>query len=317
MSTAPAQPTALSASPTGTATGLTLILCTLAGWTSIPLFLKFFSDKIDGWTANGWRYGLSAFLWLPVILWAWHKRTTPSGLWKAALWPSLFNALAQICFGLAPYFIDPGLMTFSLRLQIVVLMLGAAMLFPAERAVIHSALFLIGIATLLGGTVLVLLNKSGGLGEAKSALGIVIAVASGVLYACYALCVRKFMHAMPPLVAFAAVSQYTGAILVLLMLVFGERSGAGVFSLTPKLWFYLVLSAVVGIGLGHTMYYASIQRLGLALSAGIVQLQPITVSLCSIPLFGEKFLPIQWAAGVAAILGACLMLYAQQSTVRK
>jgi drug/metabolite transporter (DMT)-like permease len=75
--------------------------------------------------------------------------------------------------------------------------------------------------------------------------------------------------------------------------------------------FLLVLSAVIGIGLGHTLYFASISRLGLAVAAGVVQLQPITVSIGSMLLFDERLNALQWIGGTIAIVGAVIMLIAQ------
>src|SRR5262249_52872231 len=94
--------------------GIVTLVLTLLGWSSIPLFLKSFIHAIDGWTANGWRYAFSALIWAPMLLWAYRTRRVPSGLWKAALIPSLFNTAGQALFGLAPYHIDVGLMTFAL-----------------------------------------------------------------------------------------------------------------------------------------------------------------------------------------------------------
>src|SRR4051812_2711017 len=85
------------AQPTGRTLGIVLILLTLLGWSSIPLFLRHFTQpphRIDAWTANGWRYAFSALLWAPVLITAALRRTTPRGLWRAALVPGLFNAVA-------------------------------------------------------------------------------------------------------------------------------------------------------------------------------------------------------------------------------
>lgn len=287
-----------------------MIVLTLLGWTSIPLFLKHFTGLIDGWTANGWRYGFSALMWLPVIFWAMAKDKMPPHLWRAALPASLFNMGAQICFGLAPYFIDPGLMTFSLRVQIVFVTIGAVLLFPAERRTIRSWGFLTGIALVLLGTISVLLLKPGGLGKG-SAVGVGLALGSGFLYAGYALSVRKHLRGINAMIAFAVVSQYTGIALLACMFVFGKDHGATVFAMSGKQIALLLLSAVIGIGVGHTLYYASINRLGLAVSAGVVQLQPITVSIGSMLLFQEQLTAVQWVFGVVAVCGAGMILWTQ------
>jgi drug/metabolite transporter (DMT)-like permease len=286
------------------------IVLTLLGWSSIPLFLRYFTAYLDPWTANGWRYAISSVLWLPVIVWAYRRSRVPDGLWRAALVPSLFNALGQICFALAPYMVDPGLMTFGLRLQIVFAAAGAALLFPLERELLRRPWFLGGLIVVACGTLATVALKPGGF-EAKSTLGVIVSIASGLFYACYSLSVRRWMNTMNPLVAFAAVSQYTSAVLIVLMLFLAPRAGANVMLLTTAQVWLLVLSSVVGIGLGHTLYFYSLRRLGVAVSAGVVQLQPFLVAAASVQLFNEQMRPVQWVTGAMAICGAGVMLVAQ------
>src|SRR5438552_17465946 len=94
------------------AVSIFILVLNLLGWASVPLFLRHFADFIDGWTSNGWRYGFSALVWLPVLLVVAMSKRLPRGLWTAALVPSLINAAGQTCFTLAQYVIDPGLLTF-------------------------------------------------------------------------------------------------------------------------------------------------------------------------------------------------------------
>ncbi len=341
--------------PTGAGVAIMTIVLTLAAWTTIPLFLRFFKDHVDGWTANGWRYGISALIWLPALVWAMRRGEAGRDLWKRALWPSVFNIVAQMCFGLAPYYIPPGLMTFSLRVQIVFVAIAAAILFLPERRVIRQGTFLLGLGVVLAGTSGTLLLDEQtrlwstikgllGLGAAEvpavvvdgvaasaaaaathdRIVGVALAIASGLLYAGYALGVRWWLQGRNPFIAFSVVSQYTAVGLVALMLVFARhpKTGAADFGLhaldlSPKIFSYLVLSSIIGIGIGHTLYYFSISRLGLAVSAGVVQLQPVTVSIASMFLFGEVLSKGQWACGLCAIAGAGLILWTQQRMSRK
>ncbi len=310
-----------SSSPLGRFEGIATILLTLACWTSIPLFLNFFAKLIDPWTANGWRYGFSALIWAPVLFWIYAKKRVPDRLWQRAALPSLFNAVAQVGFGLAPYYVSPGLMTFSLRLQIVFVTIGAAIMFPAERRVIRNPAYLVGLVAVCAGTAGTLLTRDAGLGLDKSSnvpLGVGLSVGSGLLYAAYALSVRKQLAGVNPLVAFSAISQYTAIALVLLMFAFGEHSGLHAASaLSTSQFGWLLASALIGIGIGHTLYYVALGRLGVAPAAGVIQLQPITVSLIGMYRGVEHLNTAQWVAGSIAVVGAAGMLFVQSRIAAK
>lgn len=290
--------------------GVLTIILTLVGWSSIPLFLKHFSTLIDPWTANGWRYAFSAVLWAPVIALGIAKKNLPPNLWRAALVPSIFNAIAQAAFAAAPYFVSAGLMTFALRTQIVFVAAGAAILFPSERRIVRTLPFILGIVLVLSGT-LGTISLGHAEHKAHTTLGVALSVASGLLYACYALAVRRNMHGVNPLVAFAAISQYTAAMLIVPMFIFGRRYGLEALELSGRNFALLLLSSLIGIGLGHTFYYFSIARLGVAVSSGVVQLQPFLVAAASYPLFGERLSVWQWGSGVVAISGAAVILHTQ------
>ena len=304
------------------ATGVTAVVLSLIGWTTIPLFLHYFAKDIDAWTSNGWRYAISALIWAPALVIAARRGKTPSGLWKAALVPSFWNAAAQVCFALAPYFIQPGLMIFSMRLQIVFLALSAALMFPAERRVLRSPAFVAALLLVLGATLATIALKPPGgtptdgppLADVPHAfpIGIALSIGAGLMYALYALGVRKHMVGMNPILAFAAVSQYTAAALVACMLLFARGHGVeAVTHLTPFTFGLLVASSLIGIGLGHTFYFYAIARIGLVVAAGVIQLQPITVAISSMLLFDEEMTAAQWTTGLIAVAGAVAMLVIQ------
>lgn len=314
--------------------GTLTVLLTLLGWSSVPLFLFHFSKSIDFWTSNGWRYGFSALLWLPVVLAVTVRGRLPRGLWIAAIVPSIANAAGQVCFTWAHYEVSPGLLSFGLRSQLVFVAAGAWILFPAERAVIRRPGYLAGLALLVVGTVAVLasgvfeLTRDGaglhiGLrtGMHASLLGVALAVASGMLFAAYGLSVRKYMAGFHPVLAFAAICQYTGLAMVVLMLLFGDSCRDGAFAglrgmtalrLPTEQFLFLLLSAIIGIALGHVLYYISIANLGVAVTAGVLQLQPFLVAMSQWWIFGVALTLSQWLGGMVAVVGALLMLRTQQ-----
>lgn len=293
------------------AAGITTVTLTLLGWSSIPLFLKHFTHLIDAWTANGWRYTIAAGLWAPAIVLALRRGELDRRLWRAALVPSVFNVAGQACFALAPYYVDPGLMTFALRVHVVFVTAGAAWLFAAERCVVRTPAFLVGLVLVVAGTSGTVAFQENGPGRG-TAVGVGLAIASGALYAGYALAVRHYMQNVKAVTAFAVISQYTAAGLLVPMFVLGEQGGARVLELPSTEVGLLVLSAIVGIGLGHTFYYMSISRLGVAVSSGVIQLQPVLVAMASATLFDERLTTWQWLSGLAAVSGAGAILAAQQ-----
>ncbi|MCI0362435.1 MAG: DMT family transporter [Phycisphaerales bacterium] len=299
------------------AIGILTVVLTLVGWSSVPLFLRHFADLIDLWTSNGWRYGFSALVWAPVLVIAAARRQLPKGLWKAALVPSIVNATGQVCFTWAHYRIEPGLLTFGLRSQLIFVAIGAWALFPRERVVIRTPGYLAGATVLLIGMTGVVVmsgaDHSTGIRAAEGARsqGLTLAISSGLIFACYGLAVRKYMEGINPVIAFAAICQYTALAMVVLMICFGNEAGLTVLSLPGKQISYLLLSAVIGIAVGHVFYYISIARLGVAVTAGVLQLQPFIVAMVSMALFGEKLSAGQWMSGCVAVCGALMMLWIQ------
>ncbi|MEL7482938.1 MAG: DMT family transporter [Planctomycetota bacterium] len=299
----------------GVFAGLATVLLTLFGWSVTPLFINHFADPdsagyIDPWTSNGWRYGFSALLWaVPLVLWS-VRGKLPAGLWKAALIPALMNCLGQLGFTWAHYKIEPGLLTFGLRAQMVVVAIGAAILFPIERLVIRRALFIVGLLAVMGGTAGTIYFDRG-FGEGTTMLGVGLALWAGAFFAAYALAVRKCMAGINPMMSFAVISQYTALTMVIIMLFAGDEMGATAVRMPPDQFGYLLLSSVIGIGVGHVLYYISIAKLGVAVSTGIIQLQPFTVAILSYFWFGEVLRTSQWVTGAIAVSGAVLMLVVQ------
>ncbi|MEM9167886.1 MAG: DMT family transporter, partial [Planctomycetota bacterium] len=299
----------------GTLAGLVTVLLTLLGWSVTPLFIKHFATPdspgyIDPWTSNGWRYGFSALLWgVPLVIWQFRKKLPP-GLWKAALIPALMNCLGQLGFTWAHYKIDPGLLTFGLRAQMIVVAVGAAVLFPIERLVIRRAAFIAGLIMVMGGTAGTIYFDRG-FGEGTTMFGVGLALWAGVFFAGYALAVRKCMAGMNPMMSFAVISQYTAGTMVVIMLLIGDEHGLAATRMPADQFGLMLLSSVIGIGLGHVLYYISIAKLGVAVSTGVIQLQPFTVAVLSYVWFGEVLKTSQWVTGSVAVGGAVLMLIVQ------
>ncbi len=296
-----------------TLVGMLFVLATLFCWSVTPVFVEFFTDKVDPWTSNGWRYGFAALLWLPLLLVTASRRRLPERLFRKALVPGLVNALGQIVFVLAFYNTTAPMVAIGLRTQIIVVSLGAALFFAAERRIVTRPAYIIAIVMIVGGLVAAVLLGGDAAFEELDGFG--LALAAGTGYGLYALSVRHWMHGVNPLLAFAAISQYTAVIMLSLMFLLAQDFGAGALSLSPRLFSLFLLSAVIGIAIGHVVYYIAISRLGVAVASGVVQTQPVWVALISWAFLDQPGLSAtQWIGGAVAIIGAMLLLWVQHTT---
>lgn len=300
----------------GSAFGIFCILGTLMGWASVFLFLKFLSNEIDPWTANGWRYGLSALLWLPVLLMGLARKNLPAGLWKRAIVPAAINCVAQVMYAMAPYYIGAGFAAFLVRVSVVSSLGGAFLLFSDERILLRSPKFWIGLAGVVLGSCGTIYYSDASF-HGGAVIGIVCGAASGLLYGCYSVSVRYFMRGVPSLTAFAAICLYTAAGLFIPMLIFGREHGLAVRHLSGFTWTMLLLSAFLGIAMGHVLYYSAIARLGVAVSNGILQVAPFLTAIGSLFIFDEQLSRGQWLCGAILFIGAVLLLIAEQARHRK
>ena len=294
--------------------GMLTIALTLVGWSVTPVFISYLSPHIDFWTNNGWRYGMAALVWMPVLIIGARKGKIPPGLLRKALVPSAVNVVAQILFTSGFYLIDPAMLIIGLRMQIIFVAIGAAILFAGERSVIASKGFIIGASLATAGTVGVMVFELGeGAGNDRIVAGMALAIGSGAGFGGYGLAVRHCMRGVPSYFAFAAISQVTAGVLLVLMFIMAKDHGAVPLSLSPGLFGLLVLSAFTGIAGTHVLYYMSITRLGVAVSTAVLQLQPFGVGIISYFVLGEKLSLPQWMCGVVAIGGAGLVLYIQHT----
>lgn len=301
---------------TGSTFGIICVLATLFGWASVFLFLKYLTGQVDPWTANGWRYGLSALLWLPVLLIGLYRGNLPAGLWRLAVVPAAINGIAQVMYALAPYYIGAGFAAFLVRVSVVSSMCGAFIMFSDERILLRSMKFWVGLAlVVLGSCGTILYSRESFNGGAV--IGIVCGAASGLLYGFYSVSVRYYMRGIPSLTAFAVICLYTAAGLVVPMIIFGKEHGLSVLHLSGFAWAMLGLSAFLGIAMGHVAYYAAINRLGVAVSNGILQVAPFLTAVGSLLLFDEKLTSGQWICGAILFVGAVLLLAAEQARHRK
>ncbi|MEL6498142.1 MAG: DMT family transporter [Planctomycetota bacterium] len=301
------QPTSADHPPLSNGLGVSMAVLTLVQWSAVPLFLHHFARTIDLWTSNGWRYGFAAILWLPVAIVALRSSRLSKRDVAAVLVPAMLWFLGQTAFGGAHYFVQPGMVTFAVRVQILFVLVGSLFLVPGTAAALRRSESWIGATLLIAGTVGVAALGPDAL-SGGDWFGIALAMGGGGLLGLYAVSVQVIKTDLSSLARFSLVIQAVGAGMLALMITLGDRAGLGVAAFGIEGWILLGISAIVGIAAGHITYFVAIRNSGVVIASGTAQLQPFLVLTASAFLFDEVFTVPQLAAGIISVVGAVMLV---------
>ena len=284
------------------------LLVSILSWSSIPLFLKYFTVSLDAWTVNGIRYGIAALLLMPAL------RTLPSALnrrefWRNALVPAVVNSVGQIGWALVPYYVTASVMAFGIRTSFLFTVAGSLWLLPEERYLLGSLRFWAGGTFCIAGVAALF---RGSLRQASTSIpGFLILLGSAAIWGFYGISVRKFMRGYPPHCSFAAISLYSAGIVTALMLLFGRISR--LLELAPGGLGLLALSAFLGIALAHVLMYYVLEHLGAIVESGAEMMTPFLTFCGAALIFGERLSALQWMGGFGVIAGCVLMVSAHKA----
>ncbi len=288
------------------------MLLALFFWAIIPLFLEHFTHLLDPWTANGARFFFAAAFWSPFVAKA-MRRMAPaerSAAWKAALVPAAAHGASQVFFGIAPYYNNATMLNFGCRLSIPFATLFGFWLLKSERPLARSPVFWAGLACAMGGFLL-MFEKGFGT-DSTSVPGMLSLLGFAAAWGLYVVFVRRNLSGYPVHLAYGVVSLLTCIPLVILMFWMGDWPA--LLRLPLDQWLWLILSALIGLTLGHVFYYRAIQTIGPIASEGGMLLIPFQTAILAHFLLGDRLSPAQWAAGGVLILGCTLLLRARFTT---
>lgn len=290
------------------------MLTALFFWAVIPLFLEYFTHRLDPWTVNGARYFFTAAFWLPFVLHS-LKKLPPAqrpALWRAALAPAAAHTLCQVFYGFAPYYNNATLLNFGCRLSIPFTTLFGFWLLKSERPLMRAPLFWLGLLCAVGGFLL-LFEK--GLGtDSTSPAGMALLFGFSILWGIYVVLVRRNLSDVPPHLSYGMISLL--AFPPLLMMMFALGDWHPLLTLPLAQWGWLFLSALIGLALSHVLFYRAILIMGPIASEGGMLLIPFQTAILAHFFLGETLSPLQWAAGLLLILGCALLIRAKFSCPR-
>lgn len=287
---------------------LSLVL-TILFWAGSPLFLKYFTPYIDAWTANGVRYSFAALMLSYWLYYFKKKGELRPEIFRLAIYPSVANIVGQVLYAWAPYFIDPGLMSFTIRLTVIWSILASFIMFADERTLIRSRRFWLGLVLSVSGFLIMITNGQA-IPHGAKMTGIIIALFSSFCWAFYGVAVRQNMKGVDSRLAFTIISLYTAIGTLIFMFSFGNYQV--VPDLPGKIILLILISSITGIGVSHIFFYIAVKRIGVAIPSTVNLLSSFLTAIFSFFIFKERLSPLQWSAGIILLLGAFLLLWAQE-----
>ncbi len=276
-------------------------------WSIAPVLITYTSVEVPILFSTFLRYLVSL-----LILWPWYFSVVGAAQRKqiAAALPRLlprfaamavFNLLFQLCYTGALYLILPGMALMVYQTGAIFAIALSALLFADERTTLKRPAFHAGLFAAFFGVLLVI---RGGveLGNKTSVWGVVLIVLAALWWTLLSVAIKRLVpdYAMP-----ISTPAVLSMVMVVLLLGHLVLSGGSTLPRAPlSVWLWLLLSGVLGIGVGHSLYYRAMPILGVALSSSRQLVRPLLTSIISALFLGEFFTPWQVVGGVLLIAGS-------------
>jgi len=280
-------------------------------WGTAPVFISFVKDSFSLVFQAFTRYALSM-----VLLWIvqkirlskeeWNKawKTVPE-IWPWILLGGVMTYIFQMFFTATYFYLPPGFANLLYQNQVVVSMLIGMFFFVDERTLLRRPSFYLGALAVFVGVFLVIHSRYGGM-DVVFDYKVLFPIAAGLAWAFVGVNVKKHLSPRLPGGFSTALVFSIVAVIMFITLLF-EPGPSVVGAPSTLLWVLMLGSGIAGVGVGHTMFYLVVPRLGVVVTAGLQLLLPFIAGLTAFLLLGEIIKPLQLLGG-SFLLGGCFIL---------
>jgi len=286
-----------------------LVLATVL-WSFTAIFVKHFSiQSVDREVQNLFRYvAATVSLWLFIIAFSREALFRALGRWHVFLLPAAINCAFQTAMvsGLYAKSIYPGFSSLLGRSSVVFSAILAFIIYRNERNTILSWRYLVGCCVAIVGVVGVVMFGEQSMPDFH--WGVFFVILAAFLWACYTIAMKRVVGHTSPVISFAIVAAYTTIFFVILTFV--RSRPAQFFEMSLHNQGLMLLSGVVCIAAGQALYFHAVKRLGIAVCASFLLLQPLITGVVSAVLFHEALNARQIIMGAVLLAGAFLVVLA-------
>jgi drug/metabolite transporter (DMT)-like permease len=287
--------------------GLIAAAAILIVWSTPALFMHWLTRHYDAYTQNFYRYLAGTLSVLPFALTLRKWRGSVSWrTWLLCAIPAIPNVGHQIAQTESVARILPGFYAVFTRLTVVFTALAAMLMFADERRIIRDPRFIAGALLGIAGAIGIVVFRPGFEAGPANSLGVTLALVAAGTWALYSVLVKKLAGHLNPLVGFSIIGAITTMLLLPLAMINGHLASPLMLGWWPNT--VLIFSGVFCIGIGHALFYITIQDLGVAVAQNVQLLCPLGTVLLSACLFDEKLSLAQLSCGIGILAGAFLTI---------
>ena len=265
-----------------------------AGWVILSSYGV--HSNLTAYDITALRFGTAGAIFLPVLM----KKGLRIGPW--GIWGGLFLALMMG----APYntvavlgmkYASVAQASIIQTVMLVLTTIGGIFLLHEKT----SPLRILGIGVSIGG-VLCLLQANAGAPKPGEALGHLLFIVGGAMWAVYIVTAKKWK--IDPLHAAAAVCVYS-ALFYLPLYFWLTPSHIGLATWKASLT-QAVFQGILNSVFALVMFNRAIVLLGASTASAFLPLIPVIATLAAMPLLGETPVPLEWI-GIAVATGGVLL----------
>jgi drug/metabolite transporter (DMT)-like permease len=291
---------------------LILNLLVIVCWSLVPVMIRYTRDFFPVSFQNFFRYFISLLVIWPLFALKRRPARVRPGLFLRPGGPGipglalklLIIAAANFCFQLgftaSLFLVDPTFVVLIQRSGLIFSVILAALFFSDERALLRRRGFQAGLLGAVAGMVLVVLGGRE-LGGISFSYGVLLTLMSALSWSLLSVLVKRWLPTVPTTSALVVVFTMVTPFFLVIHLAAG---GGRLIPQAPLyMWIVMASSGLIGVALGHTLYYKSVPVLGVATAAGLDLLRPFVVGIISYLLFRERLTSLQLGGGI--LLLAC------------
>jgi drug/metabolite transporter (DMT)-like permease len=285
--------------------GLLPLLATAFIWGWPNILIKLISHDFDALTQSFFRY-LAASTTTAVLCLIFWRRTYCDG-WRNLrhlLLPATVVTVHQMTYVTGVYLTSAIAASVISKTSALFVPALSFLFFPEERAIIRNPRFLAGTALALSGVVGLVVAR-GGMMMGAHAAGPALLLLSALLWSLFSVLIKPVTGRVDPLVI-------TGIVPLLSCLLFlplwASLADLGqVFTAPLRSVLIMLGSGILVVGVGNTLYYIAIQRVGTSISTNFLLSTPLVAGVLAYAILGERLTPLQMVFS-AVLLTGCLLI---------